>query len=151
MTTETVLLAEDEAFILDLLEGALSEAGFHLILASDGTQALRELEVGAARLSGVVTDIRLGSGPDGWDVGRRARDLLPQIPVIYISGDSAHDWQANGVRDSIFIPKPFRCAQLVAVLAARLAVPRLQTAGLGTLDYLPDASRTRASQVVLAV
>lgn len=121
MTTETVLLAEDEAFILDLLEGALSEAGFHLILASDGTQALRELEVGAARLSGVVTDIRLGSGPDGWDVGRRARDLLPQIPVIYMSGDSAHDWQANGVRDSIFIPKPFRCAKLVAVLAARLA------------------------------
>ena len=129
MTTDTLLLAEDEAFIQELLASVLAEAGFQIVLASDGTQALRELDMDAVRFSGIITDIRLGAGPDGWEVGRRARSLLPHVPIIYISGDSAHHWAVKGAPGSLFIAKPFRCSQVVATLSTRLAVTRFLARG----------------------
>ena len=33
----------------------------------------------------IVTDIRLGHGPSGWEIARGAREQAPKIPVIYIS------------------------------------------------------------------
>jgi DNA-binding response OmpR family regulator len=68
-----VLLAEDDADVALVLEASLSDAGYEVILAKDGAAALREIDADAARFRAVVTDIRLGSGPDGWQVGQRVR------------------------------------------------------------------------------
>jgi hypothetical protein len=38
----------------------------------------------------MITNISLGVGADGWDVARRARELTPELPVVYMSGASAH-------------------------------------------------------------
>ena len=45
----------------------------------------------------MLTDIRLGAGPDGWSVANRARELNPDMPLVYMSGDSAHQWTEHGV------------------------------------------------------
>jgi hypothetical protein len=42
------------------------------------------------------------------------------IPVIYISGDSAADWSAEGVPESIMISKPFVMAQIITAVASLL-------------------------------
>ncbi len=115
-----LLLVEDEALIRLNLEEELTGAGFALIVASNGRQALTEIETDTGRFSGVVTDIRLGAGPTGWDVARRARELAPGIPVIYVSGDSAHEWDSRGLPNSVMIKKPFVTAQVLTAISTLL-------------------------------
>ena len=112
-----LLLVEDEALIRVNLQEELDEAGFALVVAADGGQAMAELEADATRFRGVLTDVPLGSGPTGWEVARRARELAPGVPVVYMSGDSAHEWDAQGVPNSIMVAKPFVTAQIITALS----------------------------------
>jgi len=118
--TLLLLLVEDEALIRDLLEVALHDAGFELAIAPEGTKALAELDVDATRFRAVITDVKLGPGPDGWDVARRARELVPDMPVVYMSGDSANDWASKGVPNSIMVAKPFAPVQIITAVTTLL-------------------------------
>ena len=75
----------------------------------------------------LITDIRLGSGLQGWAVATRARELHPEIQVIYITGDSMDDWRAKGVPQSVLLAKPFLPAQIVAAAMSLLNQPEVQT------------------------
>ena len=115
-----LLLVEDEALIRMNLEEELTEAGFELAVTTNGRQAMAELEADPARFRGVVTDIRLGRGPDGWEIARRARKAVPEMPVVYVSGDSAYEWAARGVPRSVMVAKPFVSAQVITALSTLL-------------------------------
>jgi DNA-binding response OmpR family regulator len=115
-----LLLVEDDADIQNLLETALSDGGFEVVHASNGTKAIAELDADGTRFKGLITDIRLGAGPNGWDVGRRAREVVSGIPVVYMSADSAHEWSANGVPESVMLQKPFVMAQLITAFTTLL-------------------------------
>lgn len=101
----SLLLVEDEALLHVVLEEGLGAAGFDLVIKGNGASAFAELDADASRFGAVLTDIRLGKGPSGWDVGRRARELVSQMPVIYMSGDSCADWASKGVPDGVMIPQ----------------------------------------------
>ncbi len=115
-----LMLVEDEPLVLGLLEDALTDAGFEVVAATNGTRAIAELDAAATPFAAVVTDIRLGQGPDGWTVARRARVLMPHVAVVYISGDSLHDWQRKGVTGSAYLPKPFLPGSLISVISKLL-------------------------------
>jgi DNA-binding NtrC family response regulator len=115
-----LLLVEDEELIRDLLDHAMTDAGFGLVMARSGAEALAELDANAARFRAVVTDIRLGAGPDGWEVARHARELVSEMPVVYMSGDSAANWAAQGVPHSVMVPKPFAVAQITTAVSTLL-------------------------------
>jgi DNA-binding response OmpR family regulator len=115
---QLLLLVEDEALIQNLLGNALVKAGYEVVVAENGVKALEELALDANRFRGVITDIRLGSGPNGWAVAHRARALSPTIPVIYMSGDSGHEWSPQGVPNSVMLVKPFRMSEVVAAISA---------------------------------
>ena len=85
----------------------LNGANFEVVAADNVRDALAELNADAVRFDAVITDIRLGSGANGWDIGRRARDLIPDMPIVYLSGDSGHDWRSMGVPNRVMIAKPF--------------------------------------------
>jgi DNA-binding response OmpR family regulator len=127
--TILLLLVEDEPLVLDLMESELTDAGFDVLAAGDGARALAELNTDAARFRAVITDIRLGAGPDGWEVGRRARELIHEMPIVYVSGDSGHNWASKGVPNSVMILKPFAPAQLIT--AVSMLVNRADTQGSG--------------------
>jgi DNA-binding response OmpR family regulator len=112
MGVPTILLIEDEFLIRELLATEFTDVGFAIVAAGDGDRAVAELEKNANRFTAVITDIKLGKGPNGWDVARRARELVPDMPVVYITGDSIHEWSARGVPDSAVIAKPFRAMQV---------------------------------------
>ncbi len=105
MSDIKLLVVEDETLVADDLEEFLTPAGYSCVGASSGTAAMRELEVQGPAFRGVLTDIRLGRGPNGWDVAKRAREIMADIPVIYASGDSAAEWASKGVPNSVMIPK----------------------------------------------
>lgn len=112
-----VLLVDDEFLILDLIQSALQDAGYAVLAADNGSDAQAILEREVATLGGLITDVNLGSQPNGWKVAARARELNPKLPVIYVSGDSAHEWAAHGVPNSIMISKPFAPVEVVVALA----------------------------------
>ena len=122
-----LLLVEDDVALRETLGDALDDIGFDVVVAGSGAQALAVLDAGAAEFKEVVTDIDLGAGPDGWDVGRRAREHVGDMPVVYISGDdnNNNEWQSKGVANSAFITKPFAHSKMVMTLMMLLDAPRV--------------------------
>ena len=129
MQAPTILLVEDEALIVEILTAEFADTGFEVVVASDGNRAIAELDADAARFKAVVTDIRLGKGPDGWDVGRRARELVSDMSVVYVSGDSTHDWSSKGVPESVVILKPFAPTQLVTAVSTLISAADTRRTG----------------------
>lgn len=115
-----ILLAEDEIFVSVSIHDALEDAGFTVLSVPNGEEAVEALDREQAILQGVITDIRLGTDVDGWEVARHARELRPDIPVVYMSGDSAHEHTSKGVPHSVMLQKPFALAQVVTALASLL-------------------------------
>jgi CheY-like chemotaxis protein len=67
-------------------------------------------------MTALLTDVDLGSGPDGFDVARHARTLYRRLPVVFVSGTMAAHHAANGVVNSAFVAKPFLPHQIMAAL-----------------------------------
>lgn len=115
-----LLLVEDDPNFRSLLTEVLEAEGFEVTVATSGSEALKILEGEGASFSALLTDIKVGSGPKGWDVAHRARELFSGIPVVYISGTSVEEWSANGVPESVILQKPFLMAQVVTAFATLL-------------------------------
>jgi len=117
---KTLLLVEDEGLVRHDLKEGLEEAGFDVSDVAQGGKALSELESDPSRFNGLITDINLGKGPDGWEIARRARQLIPTLPVVYMSGHGAVDWASKGVPNSLILGKPFATAQLITAISTLL-------------------------------
>lgn len=115
-----LLVAEDEALIRCAMEQTLESGGFDVVAASSGDAALQMLIDSETQFAGLVTDIRLGDGIDGWALARKARELIPDLCVVYITGDSAADWPAKGVPGSMVLQKPFADALLLTGISTLL-------------------------------
>ena len=99
----TGLVVEDEWLLrLELVE-ELTRAGWQVVQAATGEEALGVLERGE-RLDFLVTDIRLPGAVDGWQVAQSARSRYPALPVVYVSANPIHE--ERRVAGSIFLSKP---------------------------------------------
>lgn len=103
-----VLVADDDAMVRFVLVEEFEGAGCVVTEAADGAQALDHLRGDAFDL--LVTDIRM-PGLDGWTLAERARDLQPDLPILYVTGWS--DEAPRPVAGGAVLGKPFRTAELV--------------------------------------
>ena len=115
-----VLVVEDDQAIQGIVEEALSEGGFEVAIAASGEEAATLLIGNKGRYRALVTDIGLRGRSDGWEVARRAREINPDFPVIYMSGQHVEEWTSKGVPNSIMLAKPFAPAQLVTAVSQLL-------------------------------
>ena len=115
----TVLLAEDEQSVRRITARMLRAAGYEVLLAEDGGEALRLGRQHAARLSALVTDLEMPE-LDGIELARRLARQRPDLPVVFISGTApeggAGDAFGMPVRHGCFVPKPFTGPQLLSAL-----------------------------------
>ena len=107
-----ILVVEDEELLRELAVEALEEAGFEVIEAASGEEALSRCREHVA--DALFTDIRLPGKVDGWDIAEHCRSADPKLPVIYASGYSfvAH----RPVPGSRFFQKPYRPEQVINAL-----------------------------------
>ena len=117
MSVSAVLVVDDEPLILPDLESALEESGFVVVGVPNVQAAIEAFDEDPGNFTALLTDIRLGSGKSGWELAKHVRRARPTLPVVYISGDSAPQWSAEGVPESIMITKPFALAQIVTALS----------------------------------
>jgi len=116
----TILVIEDEEVIQGVIEDALTDAGFAPAIAPSGEEAVTLLNGCADKYQALVTDVGLRGKMDGWAVARRARQIDPEFPVVYITGAHADQWGSQGVPNSILLEKPFAPAQLVTAVSQLL-------------------------------
>jgi DNA-binding response OmpR family regulator len=118
----TILVVEDDPLIQNLVEDALTDGGFEIVMASSSEDAIDLLDVGNVDYRAVVTDINLGRDKlTGWDVARHAREIDAGFPVVYMTGANADEWASKGVPNSILLSKPFAQAQLLTAVSQLLS------------------------------
>jgi CheY-like chemotaxis protein len=110
---QPLLVVEDEALIRINLIDVLNEGGYTVDECASGNAAIANIDSRDV-LHGLITDINIGSGPNGWHVARQARQKFPDIAVVYIS------WTAEGVPNSLILQKPFADAQLLSAVTTLL-------------------------------
>ena len=118
--TPNILIVDDEMLILHMMESALEDGGFKVILASSGERAIQMLDAQKPPFRAVITDVNLGREKSGWDVAKHAREIDPEIAVIYVTGHGANDWASHGLPKSILLTKPFAIAQLLTAVSSLL-------------------------------
>ena len=101
---ETVLIADDEDDVRESIREALEHYGYTVLTAGDPTTALLLAQRNAEDLDLVLTDLVM---PDmnGRELGRRLAAIAPDLPVIYMSGQS--DGTQLSEQEVLFLAKPF--------------------------------------------
>ncbi|MEA1072060.1 response regulator [Sphingomonas sp. LY160] len=118
LASPLLLLVEDEPLIRVSVADALTDGGYDVREAETADEALALLDSDLNFL-GLITDVRLRA-ESGWDLARHARQLSPSMAVIYMTGDSAADWAAEGVPNSMLLQKPFATAQMTTAISTLL-------------------------------
>lgn len=85
MSVPTVLIVEDEALLREVNAMEFEDAGFRVVSAASGEEALALLAADPG-IDLMFTDISLRGGMDGWAMAEHARVLRPDIAVIYATG-----------------------------------------------------------------
>ena len=121
---EVVLLAEDEELVRHVLVRMLERAGYRVLAAANGQEAVALLRERGAEVCVAVLDVVMPglSGPETYE---RLRELLADLPVLFISG------YADGTRTATRIPdgrklleKPLTSDALLREVEALLAASR---------------------------
>lgn len=111
-----ILVVDDEDMVLDMTVHALLDGGYSAVPARSGDEAQALLEDARYDFAGIVTDVNLGDNLDGWRLAQRARELKPDIPIVYTTGRSSAHWTSRGVPNSIVVDKPFSVDEIVAAV-----------------------------------
>jgi DNA-binding response OmpR family regulator len=112
----TILLVDDEERILTFLKAKLKLAGYDIITAGDGLEALEQIQSQDPDL--VILDVMLPK-LDGFSTLKELR-AFSSIPVIILSarGDSSDKIKGLGLGADDYLPKPFSPDELVARIEA---------------------------------
>jgi two-component system cell cycle sensor histidine kinase/response regulator CckA len=122
--TETVLIVEDEAQVLEAAIRSLGQMGYTVVPAQDGLEGLRLCEERGGRIDLLLTDIvmpRMG----GKHLARLLQERFPRIKVLYTSGYTGHAVVLHDLlpRDAAFLAKPYVPAELVRKVREVLDAP----------------------------
>ena len=121
-TRATILLVEDDRSIRRYLEVILQRAGYTVVLAADGLEAMKAVLSGS--IDAVVTDAIMPH-LNGYELCRflRRHPKLAQLPVVILSGvDQAAPSPEGSDRPDAYLSKPVRPEELTGCIA-RLLVP----------------------------
>ena len=93
-----ILLIDDDAAVLDMVQAALSRYGMEVHAYPDAAQALELLQnPSAPEFDLVITDINM-DGLDGFDVIHRVKALQPRLPVVLMTGQASVDYAIRAMR-----------------------------------------------------
>ncbi len=104
--TETILLVEDDVALQALTERMLKKAGYTVLAASDGEQAVEMFERGQGAVHLLLTDVVL-PGMNGVELAARLTARTPLLKVIYMSGYTGDRLPPEALSGAAFIAKPF--------------------------------------------
>jgi signal transduction histidine kinase len=116
--TETILLAEDETKLREMVADVLSLHGYKVLAANSGPAALELWEREQGKVDLILTDMVMPGGMMGTDLVAELTRSNPAIKVIYTTGYSP---DSTGLQDALrrgvkFLPKPYSPHKLVGFI-----------------------------------
>ncbi|HJV81195.1 hybrid sensor histidine kinase/response regulator [Noviherbaspirillum sp.] len=114
---ETVLLVEDDEHVRDVVQTALRDAGFRVLAAGDGEQALRLLET-EEHIDLVFSDVVMPGNVSGIDLAEVIQQRFPAVRVILATGYTEHRMRLTGIR---MLAKPYELSQVVNAMQDALS------------------------------
>jgi DNA-binding NtrC family response regulator len=104
----TVLVVDDQRFARRVAYRVLSEAGYRVLEAEDGEEALGALHVARGRVDLVVIDVVM-PGMDGVELANQVWERWPEMRVLFTSGHAAEVLVQHGLAhlDVPFLAKPY--------------------------------------------
>jgi two-component system, OmpR family, copper resistance phosphate regulon response regulator CusR len=154
MAERNILIVEDEQKIADTLKLGLTENGYHVDVAYDGTIGLKLFEAYPYNL--VVLDINL-PGINGYELCRRMRAKNAHVPVILLTALSSLDDKIEGYDSGAddYIIKPFEFKELlmkIRVLLKRTTHQNIPTGNVlkaGDLEMNLDSKEVKRNNVII--
>lgn len=111
---ELILLAEDELHVINFEKRILEKAGYRVITAGDGEEAVQLFKDNAAEISLVLMDIGLPK-KSGIQVGREIGEISPETPVVYCT--AYNDRRFEEMADiAVIIQKPFERDEILHLI-----------------------------------
>jgi DNA-binding NtrC family response regulator len=114
MCNDPVLFVDDDLISRLLNCAVLRESGFDVIEARSPAEADGIIE-SRAIFAALVIDADLGD-LDGLRLARRAREVNPELAVVYMCDEDLSEYALGGVQGSCFVPRPFNADQIVRAL-----------------------------------
>ena len=99
MTKPTILLVDDEVDLLSLWTLRLESAGYHVVPAQSGEEALAAFSVCAPQL--VITDLRMGK-MDGISLYHAIRKINTSVPVLIITAHGSIPEAVDATKKGVF-------------------------------------------------
>jgi CheY-like chemotaxis protein len=115
---ETVLLVEDADALRDLTRRILVEAGYSVLEARNGVQAVR-IVARQGPVDLLLSDIVM-PGMSGRDLAVRLREKYPEIPIVFMSGYTDDALLGGDFTTTTLLPKPFDAEQLLRAVREEL-------------------------------
>ena len=149
-----LLVADDEPLILELVAASLRHAGFDVVTAENGAQALALTR--RHRPDALVLDVMMPV-LDGFDVVRKLRAEGNETPVLFLTARDSTEDTVHGlsVGGDDYVAKPFKLDELIARVHALLrrsgvtALPAPEVLAVGDLEVDTDRHRvTRGGEEV---
>jgi len=111
----TLMVVEDESAVRELVRAALSRAGYRILAARDGEEALTRAAAHEGRIDLLLTDVVM-PGLNGPELARQFRRVRPEARVLFMSGYAADHIADEGMLsgDADLLAKPFAPDELVA-------------------------------------
>ena len=121
-----ICLIDDDIYVRDALSLGLGDSGYDVVTAPGAAAGLDV--VAREHIDVIITDMNM-PGVDGAQLITEARARWPKLPVIAITGAATHDGRpvaevARELGADACLVKPFRAAQLAALIAECLAQAR---------------------------
>ncbi len=110
----TVLVVDDEPQVLDVMKQILHNAGYTVVTACDGNDAMGVFEERVEELCAVVLDMTM-PGLSGKEAYKQMRRITGAIPIVLASGYSEEEVieRIGGVSAPLFLQKPFQSKELL--------------------------------------
>lgn len=125
----TILLAEDEENMVQLLKGALGRRGYQVLVATDGAVAIDLFSRHRHEIDAVLLDVGLPKIA-GWDVIRRLKEKDPDVNVVVASGYIEPELKAKMFEAGVkaVVHKPYAVSNIIETLQDVIAKSRIPLA-----------------------
>ena len=126
MNNTTVLVVDDESRMRKLVKDFLSQKGFSILEAADGTEALQVFEENKNKIGIILLDVMMPK-QDGWSVLRQIRQTS-NVPIIMLTARAEEQDELFGFELGVdeYVSKPFSPKILVARVEAILKRGKLE-------------------------
>lgn len=139
--TETILVVEDEPRLRRLISLVLKRAGYTVLEAKSGTDALEQCEKVPQKIDLLLTDMVMPGRISGTELSRRLQAKLPGLRVVRMSGYSKEIRRSKSSGEGeFFLAKPFSAERLVETVRAALDAQISEAGGASSFSIFRSRS-----------